>query len=116
LQWQDFRRYPPFVEDKKDESVSEKKKEYAQTILARPSRRDARSEGVASDYIVCLFASIIIRRPGLAWLCLSPCCKARSLLGLIHVIKSLLCRGVPLKYNQILYFSSWAELTKSPET
>ena len=32
-----------------------------QTILARPSREDERSDVVASDYIVYLFASIEIR-------------------------------------------------------
>lgn len=38
---------------------------------ARPSRKDVRSDAAASDYIVYLFASIIIRRQRvLPWLCL----------------------------------------------
>ena len=46
-----------------------------QTILARPSRGDERSDVVASDYIVYLFASIEIRGqrvlPGSVYIILS---------------------------------------------
>ena len=72
----DFRRYQPFSGDKYDEDVDRKFfRRSSSDASCKTEQKGERSGSVASDYTVCLFASIMIRRqrvlPGSIYIILS---------------------------------------------